>query len=154
MNHLVRGVSWIVGLLLIAAVAINFSNVFGRYILDEPLGWADEAMGFLQVAMVVIGAALVTRENAHLRMDAVEHLMPERLKRRINIATLLLTVVVALTVVWMSLRIVSGLVENDTRSVSLEIPQAIPYMAFPIGFSLIALFALLRLIGLLRRPRS
>jgi TRAP-type C4-dicarboxylate transport system permease small subunit len=150
MSRLVRVVSWIVGALLLAAVAINFSNVFGRYVLDHPLGWADEAMGFLQVAMVVIGAALVTRENAHLRMDAAEHFMPRRLKHWIDLATTLLTLVVALVVVWMSSGIISGLVENDTRSVSLEIPLGIPYSAFPIGFGLIALFALLRLISLVR----
>ena len=153
MNRLVQLISWIVGLLLIVAVAINFSNVFGRYILDHPLGWADEAMGFLQVVMVVIGASLVTRENAHLRMDAVEHFIPRRLKHWLDIASGILTVAVALIVVWMSFGIVAGLLQNDTRSVSLEIPLAIPYFAFPIGFALIAFFALLRLVHLLRgRP--
>src|SRR5829696_1953207 len=115
MDRLARIAGWLVAALLVAAVAINFSNVFARYVLDQPFSWGDEAMGFLQVALVVIGAALVTRANAHLRMDALEHLMPARAKRWLDIATCIVTIVVACVVVAMSWRIAAGMFENDTR---------------------------------------
>jgi TRAP-type C4-dicarboxylate transport system permease small subunit len=153
MDRLARLVSWLVALLLIAAVAINFSNVVGRYVFRQPLAWAEEALGFLQIAFVVIGAALVTRANAHLRMDALEHLLPSSMRRWLDVAAGILTGGVALVVVAMSWRIASGMLAMDTRSVVLEIPLAIPYGAFVIGFALIALFALVRVIALLRRPR-
>ena len=151
MNRLAQLLSWFVALLLIAAVAINFSNVVGRYIFSQPLGWADEALGYLQIGFVVFGAALVTRANAHLRMDAAEHLLPASIRRWLDVAAGIITIAVALVVVAMSWRIVSGMLANDTRTVVLEIPLALPYSAFPIGFALIALFALLRVIALLRR---
>jgi TRAP-type C4-dicarboxylate transport system permease small subunit len=153
MDRVAQLVSWFVALLLIAAVAINFSNVVGRYVFDQPLGWAEEALGFLQIGLVVIGASLVTRRNAHLRMDAAEHLMPAGMRRWLDVAAGVLTVAVALVVVAMSARIVLGLLQNDTRTVVLEIPLGIPYSAFLFGFALIALFALLRVIALLRRKR-
>ncbi len=153
MNRLAQLVSWFVALLLIAAVAINFSNVVGRYVFSQPLAWAEEALGFLQIGFVVVGAALVTRANAHLRMDAVEHLLRPSLRRWLDVAAGLLTVGVGLVVVAMSWRIASGMLANDTRSVVLEIPLAIPYGAFVVGFALIALFALVRVIGLMRRSR-
>lgn len=153
MDRLAQLVSWFVALLLLVAVAINFSNVVGRYVFDQPLGWAEEALGFLQIGLVVIGASLVTRNNAHLRMDAVEHFMPAGVRRWLDIAAGLLTVAVALVVVVMSARIVLGMLQNDTRTVVLEIPLGIPYSAFLFGFALIALFALLRVIALLRRHR-
>jgi TRAP-type C4-dicarboxylate transport system permease small subunit len=153
MNRLAQLVSWFVALLLLVAVVINFSNVIGRYVFDQPLGWAEEALGFLQIGLVVIGASLVTRNNAHLRMDAVEHFMPAGVRRWLDIAAGLLTVAVALVVVAMSARIVLGMLQNDTRTVVLEIPLGIPYSAFLFGFALIALFALLRVIALLRHHR-
>jgi TRAP-type C4-dicarboxylate transport system permease small subunit len=153
MNRLARLVSWLVALLLLAAVAINFSNVVGRYVFSQPLAWAEEALGFLQIGFVVIGAALVTRANAHLRMDAVEHLMSASTRRWLDIAAGILTVAVALVVVAMSWRIASGMLANDTRTVVLEIPLAIPYCTFAIGFALMALFALARIIALLRRKQ-
>lgn len=151
MNRLAQIVGWFVALLLVAAVAINFSNVFARYIFDRPFSWGDEAMGFLQVALVVIGAALVTRGNAHLRMDALAHLMPAGARRWLDITVCLLTVIVAVVVVVMSWGIAAGMFENDTRSVALELPLGIPYGAFVLGFGLMALFAVLRLIALFRQ---
>jgi C4-dicarboxylate transporter DctQ subunit len=149
MQRLVRMVSGLVGALLLVAVAINFSNVFGRYLLDMPIFWAEEGMGFIQIAIVVIGAALVARDNAHLKMDAVEHFMPAALKRWVDVATAALTVVVALVIVWMASDVVMQMVQNDQRSMAMELPLAIPYSIFPLGFSLIALFALARLVRLL-----
>jgi TRAP-type C4-dicarboxylate transport system permease small subunit len=151
MDRLAQLVSWFVALLLIAAVAINFSNVVGRYVFGQPIGWAEEALGFLQIGLVVLGASLVTRKNAHLRMDALEHFMPAGMRRWLDFAAGVITLGVAVVVVAVSWRIVVGMLENDTRTVVLEIPLGIPYSAFLVGFALIALFALLRLIALLRR---
>jgi TRAP-type C4-dicarboxylate transport system permease small subunit len=151
MDRLAQLVGWLIAALLAAAVAINFSNVFARYVLDQPFSWGDEAMGFLQVALVVIGAALVTRRNAHLRMDALEHFVSAGVKRWLDIIVCILTVIVAVVVVVMSWRIAAGMFENDTRSVALEIPLGIPYCALVVGFGLMALFAGVRLVALLRR---
>ena len=154
MDRLAQVVSWFVALLLIVAVAINFSNVIGRYFFDQPIGWAEEALGFLQIGLVVIGASLVTRKNAHLRMDALEHLMPAGMRRWLEVAAGVVTVAVALVVVATASRIVAGMLENDTRTIVLEIPLGIPYSVFIFGFALIALFALLRVIHLLRRQQK
>jgi TRAP-type C4-dicarboxylate transport system permease small subunit len=151
MDRLAQLVSWFVALILIVAVGINFSNVILRYFFDQPIGWAEEALVFLQIGLVIIGAGLVTRNNAHLRMDALEHFMPAGMRRWLEITAGVVTVAVAVVVVAMAARIVAGMLENDTRTVVLEIPLGIPYSAFIVGFALIALFALLRVVHLLRR---
>jgi TRAP-type C4-dicarboxylate transport system permease small subunit len=86
-------------------------------------------------------------------MDAAEHFMPAGIRRGLNVLASILMLVVALVVVAMSWGIVSGMLANDTRTVVLDIPLALPYGAFVVGFALIALFALERLIALLRRAR-
>ena len=146
MERLARVIRALIGTLLIVAVAINFANVVGRYVFDKPLFWADEAMSLLQVAFVVIGASLVTRDRAHLRMDALEHWMPAHLKQRLDMLTSALSVVVALIVGWMAFEIVGDMLGNDQRTMGADIPLAIPYSAFLAGFVLIAFFALLRLV--------
>jgi TRAP-type C4-dicarboxylate transport system permease small subunit len=154
MQRLVRAVTMFVGILLLVAVAINFSNVFGRYVFDTPIFWAEEAMGFIQIAVVVIGAALVSRDNAHLKMDAVEHFMPAALKRWVDVATAVLTVAVALIIVWMASDVVMQMMQNDQRSMAMDMPLAIPYSIFPLGFALIALFALGRAVRLFSRKKD
>src|SRR5574338_691966 len=121
-DRLARAIGVFIALLLIAAVLINLCNVAGRYLFDKPIFWAEEGMVFLQIAIVVIGASAVSRDNAHLRMDAAEHLLPARLKRVVDLIALLATVAAALVVVWAACGLVLEMYESDQRSVALELP--------------------------------
>ncbi len=150
MPRLLAALRIVLGSLMFAAVTINLANIVGRYGFSKPVFWAEEAMVFIQIWCVIIGAALVSYEHAHLRMDAFEHLVPRRFKRWLDAITGLVMVVVALTIAWVSVGIVNGMINNDVRSVALELPMAVPYGILPIGFALIALFAALRLIKLVR----
>ena len=45
------------GAMLVASVAINFANIIGRYFFSVSLSWAEEAMLFLMIGCVFLGAA-------------------------------------------------------------------------------------------------
>lgn len=135
---------------MLTAVAINFANVVGRYAFSAPIFWAEEAMVFLQVWCVLIGAGLITQTHAHLRMEALEAFAPPWLRRSLDMAASALMAATALLVTVISARVVLGMAESGQRSVALELPMALPYAALPAGFSLIALIAVLRLYRLLR----
>ena len=75
------------GALILAGVALNFANVVGRYVFWKPIIWAEEILVFIMVWCVMLGATLVTWENQHLRMDAVYHLAPPRLRRWLNLVS-------------------------------------------------------------------
>lgn len=140
----------LLGTLMLAAVAINFANVVGRYAFSAPIFWAEEALVFINVWCVLLGAGMVAHANAHLRMDAFEAIAPPRVKRWIDAAAAGLMGAAAIVVCWVSVGIVAGMVESDQRSVALELPMAIPYGAMPIGFALIGLIALARVMKLVR----
>ena len=44
------------GAMLIASVGINFANIIGRYFFSVSLSWAEEAMLFLMIGCVFLGA--------------------------------------------------------------------------------------------------
>ena len=44
------------GAMLVASVGINFANIIGRYFLSVSLSWAEEAMLFLMIGCVFLGA--------------------------------------------------------------------------------------------------
>ena len=150
MSRLRTAIRIVLGSLMFAAVSINLANIVGRYAFSKPVFWAEEAMVFLQVWCVLIGAALVSYENAHLRMDAFEHPAPRPIKRGFNNFTGILMLAVSCTLAWVSVRVVIGMMNGDQRSIALEIPMAVPYAALPIGFSIVALVAVLRLVNVLR----
>ena len=59
------------GAMLAASVAINFANIIGRYFLSVSLSWAEEAMLFLMIGCVFLGAGPVGWAGRHIRMDVV-----------------------------------------------------------------------------------
>ena len=146
MSTLKRLIRMLLGGLMFVAVAINLANVVGRYAFSKPLFWAEEAMVFIQVWCVLIGAALVSYANSHLRMDAFEHLAPPAAKRWFAQLATLLAALVGASLTWVSARIVYAMVISDQRSMALEIPMAIPYAALPAGFAIITLIAVRRLV--------
>jgi TRAP-type C4-dicarboxylate transport system permease small subunit len=68
-------------------------------------------------------------------------LAPVRIKALFGRVALILTVLVAAVVAGVSASVVAGMFTSDQRSMALELPMALPYAAFPIGFALIALVA-------------
>jgi TRAP-type C4-dicarboxylate transport system permease small subunit len=73
------------GGLLAAESALVLVGVFFRYALNNPLYWAEEAARLLLIWLSFIGAALAFQRGQHLAMDVVMRLMPDALRRRLQI---------------------------------------------------------------------
>jgi len=134
----------VLGALILVGVGINFANVVGRYVFLKPIIWAEEILVFIMVWCVMLGATLVTWENQHLRMDAVYHLAPPRVRRWLNLLSTLAFLVAAVFLLVQSVRVVAVIAGTGQRSVVAEIPMVIPYGAIPLSFGLIVLALLLR----------
>ena len=65
--------------------ALVLTGVFFRYALNSPLYWAEEAARLLLIWLSFTGAALAFQRNHHLAMDIVMRLLPDALRRRIQI---------------------------------------------------------------------
>lgn len=151
MNRLLGLGRLLLGTLMLTAVAINFANVIGRYVFASPIFWAEEAMVFLQVWCVFVAAALITEAGNHLRMEALESLVPAPVRRALAIGAAALMAACSFTIAAVSSRMIVSMIENDQRSIVLEMPMALPYAALPFGFTLVALVALRELWRLARR---
>src|SRR5580704_13868438 len=80
------------GAMLIASVPINFANIIGRYFLSVSLSWAEEAMLFLMIGAVFLGAAPVGWMGRHIRMDVVISLLPPRARAAFELFADLVTI--------------------------------------------------------------
>jgi TRAP-type C4-dicarboxylate transport system permease small subunit len=70
-NVLLTALRITAGVMLIASVGVNFANIIGRYFLSVSLSWAEEAMLFLMIGCVFLGAGPVGWMGRHIRMDVV-----------------------------------------------------------------------------------
>ena len=141
----------LLGLALIAAVVINFVNVVGRYILGSTFISADEVQIYTMVYIAFLGAAVATWRRIHLRMDVLVQRLPGGVKALLAAAELVLILVLASLVLYVSSGYVTQMAGLDARSQNAGIPMWIPHSAIVLGFGLIAVLSVLQIVQLFRK---
>lgn len=130
--------------MLLAIVAINGVNVFGRYLLDSPLSWGEESMLFLQIVAVFVVLPAVTWDGAHVRMDMLARSLPLKVRRMLEMLADLSSFAVAALIVYATVPIILRLIDFDQRSDALGLPVALPQGSIPLGFALAAVALIAR----------
>ena len=146
-DRIARVLELALALAFIFAVLLNFANVFGRYVLGYSLLGADEVQVFIMVAMTFIGAAIVTRRNMHLRMDVLVQFMPEPVRLLLRLIELLLLIVLAGFVLTESFLYAQRMLSIGRASDMAGVPMWIPHGMVGLGFGLMLIVALWRLVS-------
>ncbi len=153
MHHIERIVRWVavdcarvlLGVLILAGIAINFANVVGRYVFFAPIVWAEEVLAYLMVWCVFIGAVPVMWEGRHIKMDLVASALRGRTRIVLNALTAIAIVLVCLFVISQSWQFVTLLFETDQRSIILRLSMGFMNASLLIGFVGMLLVVLVRL---------
>ena len=147
---LIRGLRFVVGLLMVTAVTVNFANVVARYVFLKPFVWAEEAMQFMHIWIVLLGAAVLTSHGTHLKMDAAYIMASPKMRRGLDVFTNLLSIGVSAYVVAYSSEMISMLAATGQRSVIARVPMTFMYAVIPLGFGCGILLLLIWFIRLFR----
>jgi C4-dicarboxylate transporter DctQ subunit len=139
---LARGV---MGTLMLAGVAICFSNVVARYLFGYALFWAEEVMVFLIIWGVFIGVAAAAYDRAHLNMDLFSQSFRGTTLAFLNALMVAVLLAACVFMIVQSWQVVTLFYQGGVRSVSAGVPKWISHSALPVGFALMALAVLSRL---------
>jgi len=134
----------ICGVIVLAAVVINFSNVVGRYVFDSPISWAEEVMSYMVIWGVFVAAGAITYQGNHLRMDLLVLSARGAFARTLGALTVVLMVCCTIFVLWQSLQIVRLYATTGETSMGARVPLVYAHAAIFVGFCLIALAAIVR----------
>ena len=146
MDRVYRVLRAAIVLLLAGYLTLVLLQVFFRYVLNESLFWAEEAVRFSMVWSVLLGSAVVARDRAHIRIDVFESLLPPRMRRGFDLALDLLMIAFAIVLAVTGWQFVGRSLMQS--SPALNVPMWIVYVAVPIGAMLQACFVF----SVLRRP--
>jgi TRAP-type C4-dicarboxylate transport system permease small subunit len=144
-HRILGGLQFLLAALMLSGVALNFANVFGRYVLGSPIFWAEEVMVMITIWGVFLGMIAIAWNGEHLTMDLFSSRLQGGARRALNLLTAGTLVVVCGFVALQSWRIVSMFVATEAVSVGAEIPKAIPHSALLVGFGLTALAVVVRI---------
>ena len=146
-ERLMRLCALALAIALIAAVLLNLANVTGRYLFNQALLGADEIQIFIMIWMTFLGAAVVSWQGQHLRMDVLVGYLPRPVARGLRVIERMLTVGLAGFVAYHSCFYTASMFAIRRNSEAAEIPMAIPHSAIVAGFVLIAVISLFGLFG-------
>lgn len=129
-----------IALLLFIMVLIMFSSVLCRYVLNDPIGWADQMCQWIFVWLVYLGIAAGYRRRIHIGVDVVVKRLKPALRKGIALLTDLtiggFLVVVAYYGMIITIR------SLDQVYGSLELPPSYMYAAGPVSAIIMLLFVI------------
>lgn len=137
-------------------VAMLFIQVAARYALHDPPEWTEELARTAFVYATFAGGALAVAYNAHLKIDSLVKLLPERIQPWIRLATTSTAIVFLGVVVHYSLQMLPQLAFQPLTALPF-LSKAWFFAAVPVGCGLMLIYEVVRLwehIGELRGARA
>jgi TRAP-type mannitol/chloroaromatic compound transport system permease small subunit len=144
--------SWI-ALVIVLLMAVN---VLLRYSFSVGTVWSQELEWHLLVPLILFGMTYALRHGEHVRVDIVYARLSARRKVAVDLVSALLTVAVALLILWFSLHYVQQSYVIDEGSPD---PGGIPHRflikgLIPVGFTLLALQGIANALGCIEKLRG
>lgn len=126
-------------LLFLAMLAAMFLQVVARYAIGVGVPWTDETSRFLFVGQIFLGAAIAQRQGAQIRITVLLDLLPDTLRRALEIVSDLLLVAIALGLIFgawgMAIR------TADVAASTIDVSVSWLYTVQMVGVGIIALLA-------------
>jgi TRAP-type C4-dicarboxylate transport system permease small subunit len=137
LDRLMRCLELCLGALLLAAIALNFVNVLGRYLAGRTLVGADEVQTYAMVWIAFLGAGVVAWRGEHLRMNVFSSGYPPRLRSGLRWAEVALVLVVVGFAVVQSAHYVISMAQFGAASPMAQMPMWIPHSGVGAGLALL-----------------
>ena len=144
--------SWIA----LVIVLVMATNVLLRYSFSMGTVWAQELEWHLLVPLILFGMTYALRHGEHVRVDIVYSRLSARGKLIVDLVSALLTVAVAVLIIWFSLHYVQQSYVIDEGSPD---PGGIPHRylikgLIPVGFTLLILQGIANALGCVEKLRQ
>jgi C4-dicarboxylate transporter DctQ subunit len=158
----IKALSWVGALgaaLALAVLTISVIwEVIARGVFRSPTIWSMEISTYGIAAICFLGLGWVLRQGRHLEIDLVLVRLPDGWRQAIGIATDAFSAAFCALLVWYGANFVDVSFIIGSVSVSeLRVPQWIPQLTLPIGFALLGLEFVARILvrlGLVSRRIS
>ena len=118
------------------ATLVLFTNVVLRYVFDTGLIWALEFVQYLFAWVVLIGAAHGVKVGIHLGIDILLEKLSPKMHRAALITAISCCIIFVAIVDYESFWYIVRIYQWGDLTEDLRIPQWIPYLAIPVGMSL------------------
>ena len=129
----------LISVLLGAATLLVFAQVVARYVFNAGITWAPELVQHFFLWTVMIGASYGFKHGVHLGVDVLMKKLPETQRRIMALVAVLISLGFTGYMAYLSFFYVHDAYKMDIITVDLQIPEWIPNLALPFGFTMISI---------------
>ncbi len=79
--------AWLAALMILGIMVTISADVFGRYLLGNPIGWAIEFSEYALMTIPFLSMAWLVRQAGHVRIDILLNALGKRNRARLNLLT-------------------------------------------------------------------
>ncbi|NDH63066.1 MAG: TRAP transporter small permease [Alphaproteobacteria bacterium] len=142
---------WFGGALILLAAVLIGIDVLMRKFLARSIGGADELAGYSLAIGTAWGLAATLLDRAHIRIDSLYVLFPQKLRLALDAVAILLLVGFFALTTWHGFGVLSQSWTSGSRSQSaLETPTVIPQALWIAGLAAFVVIGVLLLLQALR----
>jgi TRAP-type C4-dicarboxylate transport system permease small subunit len=146
---------WFGGALVLLAAVLIGIDVLMRKFLARSIGGADELAGYALAIGTAWGLGAALLDRAHIRIDSLYVLFPQKLRLILDVVALVLLVGFFALMTWHGWGVVTQSWTSGSRSQSaLETPTIIPQAIWIVGLAAFVLVGVLLLLQALRLAAS
>ena len=122
--------------LLSAMMLLAVGQIVLREVFNTGFVWADELIKLMVLWLAMVGSIAACRENRHIRIDALSHLLPQLAVELTRVLVDLFAALVSGVIAWQAWRYLQVEIEYDD-TVLVDIPAWIAHSIMPAAFLLI-----------------
>ncbi len=123
--------------ILTAMMFVAVGQIVMREAFGAGFGWADELIRLMVLWLALVGSVAACRENRHIRIDALSHVLPEAAVKLIRVLVDVFAAVVCGIIAVQAWRYLQIEIEYED-TVLVDTPAWIAHAIMPAAFALIA----------------
>ena len=124
-------------IVLAGMVIVAFLQIIAREVFDTGVIWANELIRLMVLWLAMVGAVAACRDNRHIRIDLLSHLLPEKAVTAIRIFVDLFAAVVCAVVAWLVWEFIKLEVELEFTVLG-DLPVFPAHVIVPLAFALLS----------------
>jgi len=123
--------------LLTAMMLVAVGQIVMRQVFESSFSWADELVRLMVLWLALVGSIAACRENRHIRIDALSHVLPDTAVKVIRILVDVFAAVVCGVIAVQAWRYLQVEIEYED-TVLVDTPAWIAHVIMPTAFALIS----------------
>jgi C4-dicarboxylate transporter DctQ subunit len=123
--------------MLTTMMLVAVGQIVMRQVFESSLSWADELVRLMVLWLALVGSIAACRENRHIRIDALSHVLPDTAVKLIRILVDVFAAIVCGIIAVQAWRYLQVEIEYEV-TVLVDTPAWIAHAIMPAAFALIS----------------